>query len=240
MFAIIATVVLLGSVSSDVPKLNQFSMVSLRSTANPRVMQANLYSIGNGMNGPITLRDFSSPQSANSSSFSDEFRVPGFGPRFMKGQLLIGTSEVACMAILMAMPKSVTKWPDDYLSSAGRNINRAFTSPPVWDQDEFVINYIGHPYAGAAYYNTMRSQDASKFQSFAFCVVQSTIWEYVIEAVAEQPSIQDLIVTPVFGAILGEFSHSWTMSMRKDGFNVFEMVIVTIVNPMYVVMNGYR
>lgn len=107
-------------------------------------------------------------------------------------------------------------------------------------QDDWQLNYIGHPIAGSYYYNSLRSQNASVFQSSLFATAQSFILEYIIEATPEKPSIQDLIVTPIAGAILGESTHLLTMNMRGNGFIFFEKVCVLILNPMFVINNGFR
>ncbi len=156
-----------------------------------------------------------------------------------RGELLIGGIEVIGMVTLMLMPKEVTKWDPDWIKAAEKNLARAFSTPPVWDKDDWVLNYIGHPIAGSYYYNAVRSQNATRFQSFLFATVQSCIWEYVIEGVAERPSIQDLFVTPVVGSLLGEPIHLATMSMRKNGFRFFEKVFVLVFNPMFVINNGF-
>ncbi|WP_203249645.1 MULTISPECIES: DUF3943 domain-containing protein [Cysteiniphilum] len=64
--------------------------------------------------------------------------------------------------------------------------------------------YIGHPYAGAIYYMAARDSGFGEFESFLYSAFISTFfWEYGVEAFAEVPSIQDLIVTPVDGWLLG-------------------------------------
>ena len=156
-----------------------------------------------------------------------------------RGELLIGGIEVIGMVTLMLMPKEVTKWEPGWIKAAEKNLIRAFSTPPVWDKDDWALNYIGHPIAGTYYYNAVRSQNATRWQSFLFATVQSCIWEYVIEGVAERPSIQDLIVTPIFGALLGEPIHLATMGMRKNGFRFFEKVFVLVFNPMFVINNGF-
>jgi hypothetical protein len=79
------------------------------------------------------------------------------------------------------------------------------TSKPVIDNDDFVTNFIEHPISGAGYYTIARHSGFSAWESFGFSVVSSTfIWEYGLEAIFERPSINDLIVTPVLGSLLGE------------------------------------
>lgn len=172
------------------------------------------------------------------SGLRNEYK--SFSRKLWRAELLIGGTELAGMGILIALPKSVTKWPDNWMQSAGQNLKRAWTTAPVMDKDEWAVNYIGHPLAGAMYYNALRSQGATRLQSFLFSTVQSTFWEYTIEAVAEQPSIQDLIVTPVVGSVIGELSHQATLRMKRRGFNTLEKVVVTLINPTYVLNNGYK
>ncbi len=116
---------------------------------------------------------------------------------------LFGTG-VAVMGFLYMMPSSFTNWEDDGESPFEKwwdNVSRE----PVWDKDDFFLNYVTHPYSGALYYMGARSAGANAAYSFLYSFMLSTFfWEYGIESFAERPSIQDLIVTPVAGAILGE------------------------------------
>ncbi len=176
--------------------------------------------------------------------YTNEFPILEFhtthSKQYMAGTAIWGGLGFGMVGALMLAPRSFTKWEDDFWEDAKANMKRAFNEPPVWDEDHWEINYIGHPYAGSLYYNTIRAQGGTIFHSFLFSAFISTGWEYVYEGVAEQPSIQDLIVTPVVGAILGEAVHQTTMAMRKNGFNIFEAAFVTLFNPMYVILNGYN
>jgi hypothetical protein len=42
------------------------------------------------------------------------------------------------------------------------------------------------------------------------------------------------------GSILGELVYLATQEMRKDGFTKAEKVILTLINPLYVLQNGYQ
>ena len=156
-----------------------------------------------------------------------------------RAELFIGGVELLGMGVLILMPKEVTKWPPNWAEDAWLTMKESFTNSPVWDKDDWQLNYVGHPVAGSYYYNALRSQDASVFHSFLFCTAQSFIWEYIIEGMAEPPSAQDLIVTPIAGLILGESTHQLTMTMRRNGFNFFEKIFVLIFNPMFVINNGF-
>lgn len=134
--------------------------------------------------------------------------------------LLVGAG-VATMGILYLMPSSFTNWEDDGKSPFSKwwdNVSHA----PVWDKDDLFLNYIAHPYVGAIYYMGARSAGANAFGSFMYSFALSTFfWEYGIEAFAEKPSIQDLIVTPVGGAFLGEFFYITKREILENDYELF-------------------
>ena len=163
----------------------------------------------------------------------------GIWKKIGRAEVFIGGIEVIGMTVLILLPKEVTKWSDNWAQDAWSNLKRSFSTAPVWDKDDWALNYIGHPIAGSYYYNALRSQNASRFHSFLFSTAQSFIWEYIIEGVAERPSAQDLFITPVVGSLLGETTHQLTISMRRNGFNFFEKVFVLLFNPMFVINNGF-
>lgn len=118
----------------------------------------------------------------------------------------------ATMGFLYMMPSGFTNWEDDNKSPFRKwwdNVSRE----PVWDKDDIFLNYVTHPYAGAIYFMGARSSGANFWTSAAYSFALSTFfWEYGIEAFAERPSIQDLIVTPVAGSVLGE----WFYRVKRD------------------------
>ena len=164
---------------------------------------------------------------------------PGYGKMFRKGAVLIGGFEIALMATMMMMPSSVTGWHDDFIKDGMHNIGDAYSKAPTWDEDHWYHNYLGHPYAGSIYYNTVRCQGASPLQSFFFSATMSIWWEYGVEAVAEHPSTQDLLVTPITGAILGEAVHHMTVSMLENGASLGQKILIFILNPTHVVLVGF-
>jgi len=156
-----------------------------------------------------------------------------------RGSAVIVGFELAMMGVMMMMPREAMKWEPDFVQDAAHNLARHVVTPPQWDEDDWRLNYLGHPYAGSIYYNTVRAQGASPWQSFLFALGASTFWEYGVEATAEPASTQDLIVTPVAGALLGELVHHLTLAMKKDGTSVLEGIVITVLNPTHVVMKGY-
>lgn len=148
----------------------------------------------------------------------------------------------ATLGILWLMPESVTKWDKDEIRNNGKGIFTEYAENvrrgPVIDKDDWAVNYIGHPLSGAAYYTLARQNGKSKWQSFGYSVVMSTFfWEYGFEAFAEVPSIQDLILTPVMGSIIGEAFYSAEASIRANdgkllGSEKLGRTALVILNPM--------
>ncbi|MEL6653456.1 MAG: DUF3943 domain-containing protein [Bacteroidota bacterium] len=142
---------------------------------------------------------------------------------------------------LLMMPTRITNWKrEEFIETAGPRLRTAWTQAPVWDKDSPWINYAGHPYQGAFYYNSLRSQGRPIWQSALFVTGQTLFWEFVFEAVKERPSRQDLITTPIGGVLLGELTHRMTLRMRRRGFTFWEKTFITIFNPAYVLNHGYR
>jgi hypothetical protein len=143
---------------------------------------------------------------------------------------------------LILAPEHISKWERKDKFQAERILKQyrqTYTSPPVTDGDLWMINCVGHPYQGSFYYNSVRSQGAKVWQSAIFCVGQTLVWEYGWEGGMEQPSVQDLIVTPVAGVLFGELSHFATVKMSRNGFRWYEVALVCILNPNYAINNGF-
>ncbi len=120
--------------------------------------------------------------------------------------------QVATIGILYMMPESVSGWSDDQKSNYSMFVWWDNVSHPVWDEDDFFINYVTHPYWGAAYFVRARERGYSSKESFWYSVLLSSAYEFGAEALFEQPSIQDLIVTPVIGSMVGRYF----MRVRDD------------------------
>ncbi len=119
--------------------------------------------------------------------------------------------QFAAVAILYVMPEDVTGWSAEDKSdySAAKWWNNV-TSPQM-DSDDFYLNWIIHPYWGASYFVRARERGYSNTQSFWYSVMLSTMFEFGAEALAEEPSYQDLVITPVLGSLVG----SWFMHVRE-------------------------
>ena len=120
----------------------------------------------------------------------------------------------AVIGVLALMPESITNWDD---SSSEQNLGEKWLENvkegPVWDRDDWYINVLGHGYFGGVYYQTARKSGYRQWDAFMYSFLMSTFyWEYGIEAFAEVPSIQDLVITPVIGWAYGE----WAYNTEKD------------------------
>ena len=133
--------------------------------------------------------------------------------------MYVGATVIA-FGVLYAMPESVTNWDKEAMKENGiaYKWKENVKAGPVWDEDDWVLNWITHPYSGGVYYMTARSSGFNIFESFLYSTLMSTFfWEYGIEAFAEIPSKQDLIITPVLGSVVGEgFFYAKKSILRHD------------------------
>ena len=128
------------------------------------------------------------------------------------------------LAVLESLPEGATNWNRKELSSVppfkrwGNHVKKV----AHWDGDSPIFNYILHPYGGAAYFMSARSQGFNFWGSalYGFCI-STFFWEYGVEAFMEVPSIQDLIITPVAGALLGECFYKLKRRIVDDGYELW-------------------
>ena len=104
----------------------------------------------------------------------------------------------------------------------------------LWDNDDLVVNQIGHPYQGSFYYGAARANGLNYWQSLPFTVLGSLSWEFLGES--DPPSINDVITTPIGSAAIGELE--WRLSDlilddSKRGFQRFwREAAAFVINPM--------
>lgn len=127
---------------------------------------------------------------------------------------LIGWQGVATVIIYNA-PFEFSNWSQDEKDSLGLEQWGKNVTDPVWDSDHWGVNYVLHPYWGAAYYVRGRERGFSRRESFWIAALYSSVYEFGIESFLEQPSIQDIIVTPVAGAAVGVYFERIRDRIRK-------------------------
>lgn len=108
------------------------------------------------------------------------------------------------IGVIALLPEDVSNWErGEIFGKWGENVRNG----PVWDRDGFALNVIGHGYFGGVYYQVARKSGYRQWDAFLYSLMGSTFyWEYGIEAFAEVPSIQDLVITPLLGWAYGEWA----------------------------------
>ncbi|PSW07353.1 DUF3943 domain-containing protein [Photobacterium lipolyticum] len=135
---------------------------------------------------------------------------------------ILGLS-LAMVGMMTLLPESVTNWDEEdrNLSNLGSKWWDNVSQGPVWDNDDHYLNYIMHPYFGGVYYTAARHSGFDEWESFLYSATMSTFfYEYGVEAFAEVPSIQDIIVTPLFGAAVGELMFQTELDITANGGEV--------------------
>ncbi len=122
-------------------------------------------------------------------------------------------------------------WANISIESAKNNLKYGFT----WDNDGFAMNQFYHPYHGASYFNSARSNGLSFWESAPYTLGGSLMWEYFMEI--ERPSYNDLINTTVSGITLGEITYrvsNLIIDESTTGLNrTVRELTAFLINPMH-------
>lgn len=135
-------------------------------------------------------------------------------------------------------------WPDPFADvsaeSWGYHYKEAFTKPPLfdkdkpafpWDGDRWEINVIGHGLMGSELYLRSRQCHFGWGGALAFTAGSSLVWEYGFEANGVRPSAQDMVLTPVFGLLLGESRYFLWKSAGKINSPTTRTILRAVVDP---------
>lgn len=106
-------------------------------------------------------------------------------------------------------------WPQPFSQPKyfGEHYKEAFTKAPIfdphkpafeWDGDSWQLNTFGHGLFGSELYMRARQCRLGVIGSLASAAVMSALWEYGFEGNGVRPSVEDLVWTPLAGALLGE------------------------------------
>lgn len=156
---------------------------------------------------------------------------------------------VGTLLVLECLPEDATSWNRAAIQSVPplkRWYRNIFVRNPEWDHDNAIFNYVLHPYAGAVYFMSARTQGFNFWQSMLYSACISTIgWEFGIEAFMERPSYQDIFITPVVGSVIGELfyklkrnivSHDYRLANSK----VLGNVVAFLIDPVNEVIDLFR
>lgn len=114
------------------------------------------------------------------------------------------------------MPYSYGRWVSKELEehttlqSWWSNLKYGWT----FDNNGFPVNHFEHPYSGAIYFNSARSNGYGFWSSAPFAVTGSALWEYFGEV--QRPSINDQVNTSLGGIILGEMLYRFSSVVLDD------------------------
>jgi hypothetical protein len=121
----------------------------------------------------------------------------------------------------------------DWTSSGIKDWKNNFKKGPVWDEDGFGTNFIGHPHTGSYYFNAARSNGYTYWSSLPFALQGSLTWEFLGEN--ERPSWNDMINTPVSGLFLGEVFYRVSSNILDDQSRgrqrVWRELLAGVINP---------
>ena len=169
-----------------------------------------------------------------------ENRAPDWDGIWRDSGVLFGAQAVAAGITLLA-PESVSGWSAEEKRNSFKKYGNNFVHP-VLDKDKFYINYILHPYWGATYYTRARERGFDKSSSFVYSTLMSALYEFGSECFYEKPSIQDLIVTPVAGSLLGAYLFEpWRESIkRKQELRWYDHAALVATDPIGVLSLGFE
>jgi len=156
------------------------------------------------------------PQSRNIYSISGDIdtQPPASGDKagLIQDTKYFFAYQVAIVGLLYISPQSFSGWSDEQKDEFSFDKYKNNVRHAVWDSDQWDINYIMHPYWGSAYYVRARERGYDENTAFWYSAALSASFEFGFEAFFEEPSLQDIIVTPVAGAFLGMYF----MKLRKE------------------------
>jgi hypothetical protein len=166
--------------------------------------------------------------SLRSSAFTSTYSLLQSTPD--NTRLWLNTSAVlgysaATVGVAFLLPESVSNWDKKEIMShsLGSNWWAHVSKGPVMDADNAFMNRVVHPYAGSIYYMSARGAGLNAPYSLLYTFAISTfMWEYGIEAFMEIPSLQDLIITPTQGALLGEVFYLTKRAIVANNYEVLD------------------
>jgi hypothetical protein len=113
--------------------------------------------------------------------------------------------QFAAIAVLYVMPESISSWDNEEKNDYSLSKWKYNVTHPEWDSDDWFINYVLHPYWGAAYYVRGRERGLQRTGAFWYSTILSSVYEFGLEALFEEVSIQDVFITPIGGLIVGDY-----------------------------------
>ena len=149
----------------------------------------------------------------------------------------MGAAMVTTVALMSLLPRDFTSWnkPNFY------GLKRTFSHGPSFDYDNYFFNYIAHPIDGSEFYLVARNRELTWWQSFAYAAAVSAVFEFGIESAYEGASWQDLWITPVSGAVIGELRWQAKKSLENPHTGkptgTLNKLLYVVVDPLDAIFN---
>jgi len=119
-----------------------------------------------------------------------------------RSYLIPGVELLSYLFLLNQYDRHFTEPKDIYRTTPNTFREHLTDSKWVLDNDQFSVNQFLHPYGGSVYYGLARSTGLNFWESFLYSTAGSFLWEMGGEKT--DPSINDMITTPIGGTFLGE------------------------------------
>ncbi len=204
-----ATISVSNEGDSTTAAIDTAALASLEATCSSASVQSPL-----AATKPLTLYDM---------PYSRTRHMENWG-RLAYNTATFAGAGVVTLLVLECLPEGATAWDKSEIKHTpfwhryGNHVKEG----PVWDKDNAVFNYVLHPYGGAVYYMSARSNGFNILGSMLYATfVSNVLWEYGIEAFMEIPSIQDMIITPIAGTVIGEGFYRLKRKIVQDDYRLF-------------------
>lgn len=168
--------------------------------------------------------------------------------RMWNNTAVLSGAFIGTLVVLETLPEGSTNWSraeirqKPFYKRWWNHVRKG----PRYDHDNPIFNYVLHPYAGAVYFMSARSCGFNFWQSMLYSFIISDIgWEFGIEATMERPSVQDLIITPGIGSLIGEGFFRLKHKIVGDDYYVFGSkvvghIITFLIDPVNEIMDLFR
>ena len=128
------------------------------------------------------------------------------------------------LALIELLPWSYDRYVarEEWAYISTRTVRKNFETGFTYDRDSFDMNQSSHPFHGSLYFNAARSNGYGYWESGAFTLAGSFLWECFMESTA--PAINDLVNTTLGGMSRGEMAHRLGVMLRDNratGFTRF-------------------
>lgn len=168
--------------------------------------------------------------SVHTSTFKNEQIKKTYEP---DKNYLIPAAEIVGLNFLVGAINTYVR-DEEFAKISWMTIKDNFKTGFVWDEDNYMMNQFFHPYHGANYYNSARSNGLDFWESAPYTFGGSLMWEFFMEN--EPPSYNDLVNTSVSGITLGEISYRVSNLIIDESTTGIERFVrefsSTIINPM--------